>query len=99
MLFTVLLVKPAFHRFAQKRYTPHNSDLSALLQAYRYLEEMQKRIPPINLSCYVTQQTIEAVHRGVGIPISRTLVPEQIRHSSMENKEVEEEVADEVEDP
>ncbi|XP_075623347.1 intraflagellar transport protein 140 homolog isoform X2 [Balearica regulorum gibbericeps] len=67
--------------------------------AYRYLEEMQKRIPAMNLTYYVTQQTIEAVHRGVGIPISRTLVPEQIRHSSVENKEVEEEVADEVEDP
>ncbi|KAF1499691.1 hypothetical protein FQV18_0011068, partial [Eudyptula minor novaehollandiae] len=67
--------------------------------AYRYLEEMQKRVPPMNLSYYVTQQTIEAVHRGAGIPISRTLVPEQIRHSSVENKEVEEEVADEVEDP
>ncbi|XP_010281198.1 PREDICTED: intraflagellar transport protein 140 homolog [Phaethon lepturus] len=66
--------------------------------AYRYLEEMQKRIPPMNLSYYVTQQTIEAVHRGVGIPVSRTLVPEQMCHSSMENKEVEE-VADEVEDP
>lgn len=53
----------------------------------------------MNLSYYVTPQTIEAIHRGVGIPISRTLVPEQTCHSSMENKEVEEEVADEVEDP
>lgn len=59
---------------------------------------MQKRIPAVNLTYYMTQQTIEAVHRGVGIPISRTLVPEQIHHSSMENKEVEE-VADEAEDP
>lgn len=53
----------------------------------------------MNLSYYVTPQTIEAVHRGAGIPISRTLVPEQMCQSSMENKEVEEEVADEVEDP
>ncbi|NXC17133.1 IF140 protein, partial [Corythaeola cristata] len=67
--------------------------------AHQHLEEMQKRIPPTNLTYYVTQQTIEAVHRGVGIPVSRTLLPEQIRHSSMENKEVEEEVADEAEDP
>lgn len=78
---------------------PCNSDLCALLQAHRYLEEMQKRIPPASLSYYVTQQTIEAVHRGVGIPISRMLVPERIHHSNMENKEVEEEVADEEEDP
>ncbi|XP_075292350.1 intraflagellar transport protein 140 homolog isoform X3 [Opisthocomus hoazin] len=66
--------------------------------AYRYLEEMQKRIPPMNLSYYMTQQTIEAVHRGAGVPVSRTLGPEQVCHSSMENKEVEEEVADEGED-
>ncbi|XP_054068243.1 intraflagellar transport protein 140 homolog isoform X2 [Rissa tridactyla] len=69
--------------------------------AYRYLEEMQKRIPPANLSYYVTQQTIEAVHRGAGVPLSRSLVSEQLRHGSVENKEEEEEeeVADEVEDP
>ncbi|NXL03605.1 IF140 protein, partial [Mesembrinibis cayennensis] len=67
--------------------------------AYRYLEEMQKRIPPTNLTYYVTQQTIEAVHRGAGVPVSRTLLPEPIGRSSMENKEVEEEVADEAEDP
>ncbi|NWZ55925.1 IF140 protein, partial [Haliaeetus albicilla] len=77
----------------------HYVQVQEFHMAYRYLEEMQKRIPPMNLSYYVTPQTIEAVHRGVGIPISRTLVPEQMCHSSMENKEVEEEVADEVEDP
>lgn len=59
---------------------------------------MQKRIPATNLSYYVRQQTIEAVHRGAGVPLSQTLDPEQIRHSGAENKEVEEEVADEVED-
>lgn len=84
MLFTVLLV------------TPHNR--ISVLQAYRYLEEMQKRIPAANLNYYVPQQTIEAVHRGAGVPLSRTLVPEHIHHSGAENKEVEEEVADEVED-
>ena len=52
----------------------------------------------MNLSYYMTQQTIEAVHRGAGVPVSRTLGPEQVCHSSMENKEVEEEVADEGED-
>ncbi|KAM6249922.1 intraflagellar transport protein 140 homolog isoform 2-T4 [Porphyrio hochstetteri] len=66
--------------------------------AHRYLEEMQKRIPATNLTYYVPQQSIEAVHRGTGIPLSRTLVPEQLRHSRMESKEGEEEVADEAED-
>uniref|UniRef100_A0A8B9SC26 Intraflagellar transport protein 140 homolog n=1 Tax=Apteryx owenii TaxID=8824 RepID=A0A8B9SC26_APTOW len=77
----------------------HYLQVEEFHMAYRYLEEMRKRIPGVNLTYYVTQQTIEAVHRGAGIPLSRNLVPEQIRHSSMENKEVEEEVADEVEDP
>ncbi|XP_010183319.1 PREDICTED: intraflagellar transport protein 140 homolog [Mesitornis unicolor] len=67
--------------------------------AYQYLEEIQKRIPALNLSSYVTPQTIEAVHRGAGIPISRTLVPEQLHPNNMENKEVEEDVADVMEDP
>uniref|UniRef100_A0A8C4XRT4 Intraflagellar transport protein 140 homolog n=1 Tax=Falco tinnunculus TaxID=100819 RepID=A0A8C4XRT4_FALTI len=76
----------------------HYVQVEEFHMAYRYLEEMQKRIPATNLSNYVTQQTIEAVHRGAGIPVSRALVPEQTCHSSMENKDVEE-VADEAEDP
>ncbi|XP_074867277.1 intraflagellar transport protein 140 homolog isoform X3 [Carettochelys insculpta] len=68
--------------------------------AYRYLEEMRKRIPCVNLTYYVTQQTIEAVHRGLSIPLNQNPVPERIRHNSMEdNKEVEEDVADEVDNP
>ncbi|XP_044289062.1 intraflagellar transport protein 140 homolog isoform X3 [Varanus komodoensis] len=65
--------------------------------AYRYLEEMRKKIPCVNLNYYVTQQTVEAVHRGLGIPLSRNPAPERVRHNSMEDKEVEEEVADEAE--
>lgn len=76
----------------------HYVQMQEFHTAYRYLEEMQKRIPAANLSYYVPQQTIEAVHRGAGVPLSRTLVPEHIHHSGAENKEVEEEVADEVED-
>lgn len=67
--------------------------------AYQYLEQMRKRIPCTNLTYYIKQQTIEAVHRGAGIPISQALVPERSQHSSVENKDVEEEVADEVEGP
>ncbi|XP_069726134.1 intraflagellar transport protein 140 homolog [Phaenicophaeus curvirostris] len=64
--------------------------------AYRYLEEMQKRIPAPNLTYYLTPQTIEAVHRGAGLPLTHVLGPQQI---CAMDKEVEEEVADEVEDP
>lgn len=46
----------------------------------------------------MTQQTIEAVHRGAGIPLSQTQAAEQIHCSDVENREVEEEVADEAED-
>ncbi|NXP51231.1 IF140 protein, partial [Heliornis fulica] len=65
--------------------------------AYRYLQEMQKRIPATNLTYYVTQENIEAVHRGAGVPRSRSLAPAQTRHGSMENKEVEEEEEEEEE--
>uniref|UniRef100_A0A8C9FLA1 Intraflagellar transport 140 n=1 Tax=Pavo cristatus TaxID=9049 RepID=A0A8C9FLA1_PAVCR len=67
--------------------------------AYQYLEQMRKRIPCTNLPYYIKQQTVEAVHRGAGIPISQALVAEQSQHSSVENKDVEEEVADEAEGP
>lgn len=59
---------------------------------------MQKRIPASNLSYYVSPQTMEAVHRGAGIPMSRALAPEHTGHGSTDDRE-EEEVADEVEDP
>ncbi|XP_048350959.1 intraflagellar transport protein 140 homolog isoform X2 [Sphaerodactylus townsendi] len=65
--------------------------------AYRYLEEMRKKIPCVNLNYYVTQEAVEAVHKGLGIPLSRNPAPERIRHNSMEDKGVEDEVADEVE--
>ncbi|KAM7151135.1 intraflagellar transport protein 140 homolog isoform 2-T3 [Macrochelys suwanniensis] len=78
----------------------HYLQVEEFQMAYRYLEEMRKRIPCVNLTYYVNERTIEAVHRGLGIPWNRNPVPERIRHNSMEdNKEVEEDVADEVEDP
>ncbi|XP_054848420.1 intraflagellar transport protein 140 homolog [Eublepharis macularius] len=75
----------------------HHVQVQEFQMAYRYLEEMRKKIPCVNLNYYVSQQTIEAVHRGLGIPLSRNPAPERIRHNSMEDKGVEEEVADEVE--
>ncbi|NXH98407.1 IF140 protein, partial [Pachycephala philippinensis] len=76
----------------------HYAQVEEFHTAYRYLEEMQKRIPASNLSYYVSPQTMEAVHRGAGIPMSRALAPEHTGHGSTDNRE-EEEVADEVEDP
>lgn len=46
----------------------------------------------------MSPQTMEAVHRGAGIPMSQALAPAHTDHGSMDNRE-EEEVADEVEDP
>ncbi|NWV12062.1 IF140 protein, partial [Ptilonorhynchus violaceus] len=76
----------------------HYAQVEEFHTAYRYLEEMQKRIPTSTLSYYVSPQTMEAVHRGAGVPMSRTLAPAHTGHSSTDNGE-EEEVADEVEDP
>ncbi|XP_042294729.1 intraflagellar transport protein 140 homolog [Sceloporus undulatus] len=75
----------------------HYLQVQEFQMAYQYLEEMRKKIPCVNLSYYVNQQIVEAVHRGMGIPLSRNPAPERVRHNSMEEKEVEEDVADEVE--
>ncbi|XP_008068496.1 intraflagellar transport protein 140 homolog [Carlito syrichta] len=64
--------------------------------AYRHLEEMRRRLPSVNLSYYVSQQAVEAVHQGLGLPLMRA-TPERLRHNSLEDhKEVDEEVVEEV---
>ncbi|XP_053132123.1 intraflagellar transport protein 140 homolog [Hemicordylus capensis] len=73
----------------------HHLQVQEFQMAYRYLEEMRKKIPCVNLNYYVSQQSVEAVHRGLGIPLSRNPAPERVRHNSMEDKEVEDEVVDE----
>ncbi|XP_028562119.2 intraflagellar transport protein 140 homolog isoform X1 [Podarcis muralis] len=75
----------------------HHLQVQEFQMAYRYLEELRKKIPCVNLNYYVSQQTMEAVHRGLGIPLSRNTAPERVRHNSMEEKGVEDEVADEAE--
>ncbi|XP_040829503.1 intraflagellar transport protein 140 homolog [Ochotona curzoniae] len=64
--------------------------------AYKYLEEMRKTLRAANMSYYVDQQTVDAVHQGLGLPLVR-IVPEQI-HNSMEDQKEVDEVAEEVED-
>lgn len=66
-------------------------------QAYKYLEEMRRRLPSANMSYYVSQHTVDAVHQGLGLPLT-CAVPERMRHNSVEeHKGADEEVADEVE--
>lgn len=68
-----------------------------MTQAYKYLEEMRRRLPPAKMSYYVNQRTVDAVHQGLGIPLARA-VPERIHHGSAEGpKEADEEVLEEVE--
>lgn len=58
---------------------------------------MRKRLPSANLSYYVDQRTVDTVHQGLGLRLSRT-IPERVRHNSMEDhKDVYEEVMEEVE--
>ncbi|NXS30109.1 IF140 protein, partial [Pomatostomus ruficeps] len=76
----------------------HYAQVEEFHTAYRYLEEMQRRIPASNLSYYVSPETMEAVHQGVGVPMRRALAPVHTAHGSTDNRE-EKEVADEVEDP
>ncbi|XP_036264768.1 intraflagellar transport protein 140 homolog [Pipistrellus kuhlii] len=75
----------------------HYVQMEDFQMAYKYLEEMRRRLPPAKVSYYVNQRTVDAVHQGLGIPLAR-IVPERLQHSSMEDpKEVDEEVMEEVE--
>ncbi|XP_030781378.1 intraflagellar transport protein 140 homolog isoform X2 [Rhinopithecus roxellana] len=66
--------------------------------AYRFLEEMRRRLPLANMSYYVSPRAVDAVHQGLGLPLSRT-VPERVRHNSMEDpREPDEEVVEEADD-
>nr|XP_051686227.1 intraflagellar transport protein 140 homolog isoform X2 [Oryctolagus cuniculus] len=64
--------------------------------AYKYLEEMRKALPAANISYYVDQRTVDAVHQGLGLPLARA-APERIRHNSMEEQRDADDVAEEVE--
>lgn len=74
----------------------HHVQMEEYQMAYKYLEEMRKRLPSANMSYYVDQRTVDTVHQGLGLPPSR-IMPERVRHNSMEDhKEVYEEVIEEV---
>ncbi|XP_051037087.1 intraflagellar transport protein 140 homolog isoform X2 [Phodopus roborovskii] len=75
----------------------HHVQMEEYQMAYKYLEEMRKRLPSANISYYVDQRTVDIVHQGLGLPPSR-IMPERVRHNSMEDhKDVYEEVMEEVE--
>lgn len=42
-----------------------------LLQAYRKLEELQKLLPSQNVRYYVSQASLEALQKEIGIPMER----------------------------
>nr|XP_011746714.1 intraflagellar transport protein 140 homolog isoform X1 [Macaca nemestrina] len=66
--------------------------------AYRFLEEMRRRLPLANMSYYVSPRAVDAVHQGLGLPLPR-MVPERVRHNSMEDpREPDEEVVEEADD-
>lgn len=67
-------------------------------QAYKYLEEMRQQLPSANVSYYVSQRTVDAVHQGLGLPLTCAAPKCTTQHNSVEeHKEADEEVAEEVE--
>ncbi|XP_004873803.1 intraflagellar transport protein 140 homolog isoform X2 [Heterocephalus glaber] len=60
--------------------------------AYRYLEEMRKKLPSANMAYYVDQRTMDTVYRALGLPLTHML-PERTHHNSIEDQE---EVVEEV---
>lgn len=62
--------------------------VSAPLQAYRRLEELQKLLPSQNVRYYVSQASLEALERETGLPAA----PRERRHSVREDDEVEEDL-------
>lgn len=63
------------------------------------MEEMKGRITGVNLAYYVNMRTIEAVHRALDIPLSRTIDTSKVNgyrsagHEEEDGEVVEEEVA------
>uniref|UniRef100_A0A8C6GV48 Intraflagellar transport 140 n=1 Tax=Mus spicilegus TaxID=10103 RepID=A0A8C6GV48_MUSSI len=75
----------------------HHVQMEEYQMAYKYLEEMRKRLPSANMSYYVDQRTVDTVHQGLGLLPPSRIMPERVRHNSMEDhKEVYEEVIEEV---
>eukprot|EP00079_Xenopus_tropicalis_P029812 XP_012825483.1 PREDICTED: intraflagellar transport protein 140 homolog isoform X1 [Xenopus tropicalis] len=70
----------------------HYTQQGDFQKAYQCLEEMRSKMPSVNLTYYVPQGTIEAVHRALSIPFNRHSLSEHMRHNSVEDSEEVEEV-------
>lgn len=75
---------------APHHFTDHSASLSPLLllQAYRKLEELQKLLPSQNVSYYISQESLEALQKEMGIPMSSN----DVRNNEREEDEVEEDI-------
>lgn len=58
---------------------------------------MRKKVPSANMSYYVSQQTVDAVHRGLGLPVMRAMSG-RVHNSVDDRREADEEVQEEEED-
>lgn len=59
-----------------------------LLQAYRKLEELQKLLPTQNVQYYISQTSLEALQKEMGVHLDRG----DRGHSVKEDDEVEEDL-------
>ncbi|XP_048407747.2 intraflagellar transport protein 140 homolog isoform X1 [Stegostoma tigrinum] len=74
----------------------HHAQQGSFEVAYKYMEEMTKKLPSVNVSYYINQQIADAIYKAVGVPINANMVVESVRHNSAEDgEEVEEDVAEE----
>uniref|UniRef100_UPI00398F7C73 intraflagellar transport protein 140 homolog n=1 Tax=Pristiophorus japonicus TaxID=55135 RepID=UPI00398F7C73 len=64
--------------------------------AYKYMEEMAKKLPSVNVTYYINQRITDAVYKAVGVPVKDNIAVERVRHNSAEDgDQVEEDVAEE----
>ncbi|KAL0984320.1 hypothetical protein UPYG_G00139910 [Umbra pygmaea] len=73
----------------------HHCQQGSFQVAYRMLEELQKLLPSLNISYYVSQGSLAALQRAVGLPMGRGHLPGRAdrRDSGGEDDEVEEDEA------
>ncbi|XP_072337471.1 LOW QUALITY PROTEIN: intraflagellar transport protein 140 homolog [Scyliorhinus torazame] len=73
----------------------HHAQQGSFEMAYKYMEEMTKKLPSVNVTYYVNQQITDSIYKAVGVPIKTNVVVEKVRHNSAEDgDEVEEDVAE-----
>ncbi|KAG2455575.1 IF140 protein, partial [Polypterus senegalus] len=71
----------------------HHCQQGSFQVALRTLEEMQRRLPAVNVGYYVSHQSLEAMQRAVGVSFGRAGGRSR-RDSGGEDDEVEEEMVD-----